>query len=258
MAATAHLTRLHLIAAAIVVLVITALVVWRAATTNEYMPTSVLRVGVDPSNPPFAFYEGDQLAGFEIDLARRLGEQLELPVQFVVLGFDGLYDAIKTDQVDIMLATLTPDPTRTADVSYGAAYFDNGLVLVSDAANQIDHMEALAGEALAYAYGSAAHAEADRWLRRIAPFTALPYELPMYALDAVRLGNAPAALVSSIDARLYRREHTAWAANTAYVTHTPYVAAVRIDRGRLLDTLQQALVTLESNGQLDDLRKRWL
>jgi arginine/lysine/histidine transporter system substrate-binding protein len=258
MAAATHLIRWRVLTIVVIAIAIAALLILRATRPDEYMPTAVLRVGVDPSNPPFAFYEGDQLAGFEIELTRLLSEQLGLPVQFVALGFDGLYDAIKTDQVDVMLATLTPDPTRTAEVLYSSAYFDNGLVLLSDAGTPIDTMETLAGETLAYAYGSAAHAEADRWLRRIAPFAALPYELPTYALDAVHVGDAPAALVSAVDARVYRREHSDWDANVAYVTHMPYVAAVRIDRRRLLDAVQQAFAALESGGQLDELHERWL
>jgi ABC-type amino acid transport substrate-binding protein len=179
-------------------------------------------------------------------------------VQFVALGFDGLYDAIKTNQVDVMLATLTPDVTRTADVIYGSAYFDNGLMLISNRDTPLHSFEAIAGRSLAYAYGSAAHAEADRWLRRIAPFAAQPYELPTYALDAVRLGNAPAALVSAIDARLYLREHSEWDVASSYVTNMPYVTAVRRDRGRLLERSNKALAALETDGRMRVLRERWL
>lgn len=257
MAATTRLTRrlwLLTAAAGMVTLALWSTLAERAA----YIPAGSLRVGVDPSNPPFAFYEGDALAGFEIELARLLGEQLGLPVQFVALGFDGLYDAIKTDQVDVMLATLTPDAARTADVIYSSAYFDNGLVLIADSGTSFQSFEAIAGRSLAYAYGSAAHAEADRWLRRITSFATQPYELPTYALDAVRLGDADAALVSAIDARLYLRVHAEWETLSSYVTSAPYVVAVRRDRDRLLERILAALAALETDGRIDALGERWL
>jgi polar amino acid transport system substrate-binding protein len=222
------------------------------------LPAGVLRIGVDPSSPPFAYYEGDALVGLEIDLAYALGERLGFPVQLVALGFDGLYDALRADQADVIIAALAPDAQRTADAIYSRPYFDNGLLLVSPAAALLPAMQAVAGRSLALAFGSSAHAEADRWLRRVAPFTIRPYELPVYALDAVRFNDADAALVSAADAYLYLRDHPDWQPHTAYITHAPYVAAVSSQRGRLADAIDSAIAALQDNGTLAQLTARWL
>ncbi|HYO88947.1 MAG TPA: transporter substrate-binding domain-containing protein, partial [Candidatus Limnocylindrales bacterium] len=66
-------------------------------------PYGELRVAIDPSNTPFAFPEGTDYAGIEPDLARAIGAKLGMPVRFVPHGFDGLYDALQTDQVDVVL-----------------------------------------------------------------------------------------------------------------------------------------------------------
>jgi polar amino acid transport system substrate-binding protein len=222
------------------------------------LPQGVLRVGIDPSNPPFAYYSNNDIIGLEIDLANLVAERLGVEIAWVALGFDGLYDALRSDRADIIIASVTPDPLRRNDAIYSRPYYDAGLVLVSPTARRIDQMNELDSQRLTYAFGSQAHTESDRWLRRVAPYITLPYELPTYALDAVRLGAANAALVSATDAQVYGRLHTSWQWTATYITHQPYVIAVNTQQGQLASTLDTLLATLEADATLAMLRERWL
>jgi len=258
-AARLKLRRWHWIAAALVVIIVISLLLRAASAPDEpLLPTGTLRVGVDPSNPPFAFFEGDQIRGLEIDLADALGVALGAPVQRVLLGFDGLYDALKVETVDIVIAAITSDPLRSADVHYSTSYYDDGLVLVSPADQPIAAMNALAGQSLAYAFGSEADSEAHRWLRRIRPFTTQPYETPVIALDAVRMGGADAALVGATDARLYAHAHEDWPNIRQPVTHTPFVIATSAKQGRLAAAIDDSLRAMQTDGTLDAIIARWL
>jgi len=217
-----------------------------------------LRVGIDPSYPPFAVATADDLYGLEVELAWALGEELGVPVRFVPLGYDGLYDALRVDSVDVLISALLIDPARRNDVIYTRPYFDAGLMLVSPVGTPYGDMTLMPGHTLAYEFGSAADAEARRWLRRVQPFERRPYELGRYALDAVRLGEADAALVDAVTTRLYQREHPNWAAQSFYVTDTSYAMAVRADRGAVWAAINHALETLAFDGRLDAIVARWL
>ncbi len=224
---------------------------------RDLFPYGELRIGVDANNPPFAAATscGD-LWGLEIDLGRALGDQLGLPVRFVNLGFDGLYDVLKTDQVDALIAGVQIDLTRLNDVHYSTPYFNAGLVLVSD--QGLTSMNALPGNRLAYEFGSEADTEARTWLRRVLPFQTRPYELPVNALDAVRLGDADAALVDAVSARLYLRDHPDWRASTEQVTDSLYAIATQSRHPEISAAVDHALQALIDNGTLDDLIARWL
>lgn len=222
------------------------------------LPYGELRVGIDPSYPPFAVATSDRLYGLEVDLARALGEEIGMPVRFVPLGYDGLYDALRVDSVDVLISALLIDPARRNDVLYTRPYFDAGLMLVSPAGSPYGDMTLMPGHSLAYEFGSAADAEARRWLRRVHPFERRPYELGRYALDAVRLGEADAALVDAVTTRLYLREHPDWSAFAVYVTDTSYAMAVRSDRGAVWAILNDALEALAFDGRLDAIIARWL
>ncbi len=225
---------------------------------SEILPHAALRVGVDPAHPPFAFYLGDALVGLDIDLANALAEALGVPAQFVLLGYDGLYDALKIGQVDLLIAGIAIDPARTGLARYSAPYLNAGLMLISSESGGVSSMHDLPGKRLALEFGSEANAEARRWLRRVLPFTILPYAQPNHALDAVRLGMADAALVDSITARLYLRAHPDWVHRLTPVTVLPIAIASHADHARLGAALDRALESLFRDGTIDRLLDKWL
>jgi polar amino acid transport system substrate-binding protein len=229
-----------------------------ATTTPELFPYGELRVGIDASFPPFGVATADDLFGLDVDIARELGERLDLPVRFVNLGYDGLYDSLRVDQVDVLISALLIDPLRHNEVHYSTPYFNAGLVLVSAVGSEFDSMATMPDHALAYQYGSLADAEARRWLRRVLPFETRPYELTEYALDAARLGEADAALVDAISARLYLREYPDWDVQQHYVADNWLALATRRDKTSKWIAINEALHSLIEDGTLEMLIDEWL
>jgi polar amino acid transport system substrate-binding protein len=230
----------------------------RPPPAPQLFTSGVIRIGIDASYPPFAVSEDGQLSGLEIDLGLALGERIGLPVSFTNMGYDGLYDSLLADQVDIVISQLIVNPLRMGDVKYTRAYYDAGLVLISPAEAPILTLEALPDRSLAYEFGSLADHEMRRWSRRIAQFEAHPYELPSHALDAVRLGLAAASLVDSTSARLYLRQRRDWEPMMTFATHTPYAIAVRLDRPDVWHVIDSHLADMLADGTIAALIDHWL
>jgi polar amino acid transport system substrate-binding protein len=224
---------------------------------RELFPHGEMRVGVDASYAPFAVATADDLFGLDIDLGRAIAAHLNVPVRFVNMGFDGLYDSLKTDQVDVLISALLTDYSRTDDVLYTLPYYNAGLVLVSAPGQAIRDYHELEGVRLALEFGSEADQLARRWQRRTA-FDRLPYELPGYALDSLRLHQADAALVDATSARLYQRAHPGWAALLNPMTDSLYVMATRRDRSQTWAAINQALAELLDDGTVEALLAKWL
>ncbi len=221
-------------------------------------PYQEIRIGVDASFPPFAVDNGESMYGLDIDLGNAIGEQIGFPVRFVNMGFDGLYDSVIADQVDIVISALRIDPSRMAEVRYTQHYFDDGLVLVTLTESPITMMEFMEGYRIAYEFGSLADAEVRIWEQRIGHMEHRPYELPQYALDAVRLEHADAALVDATSYLLYLREHPDWNSKQRYITHEVYAVATRIDRLDTWKMVNFAIQSLKESGELAKIIADWL
>lgn len=217
--------------------------------------SGVLRIGIDPTFPPFALADGDALEGIDADLGRALAAELGLEPQFTYFGYDGLYDALATNQVDVLLSALVLVPERTKDVAYATPYFDAGLVLVVPAESDVAAMNDLSGRTLAVELGALGHVEALEWQKHLDDLTIVTYESTAGTIGAVAGGEADAALVDSVSGRLFLRDQPADDLTLLKepVYSEPYSPAVRIEDRILLMEINEALARLADTGRLDEI-----
>ncbi len=218
----------------------------------------ILRIGVDPTYPPFALDSEGTLAGIDVDLGRSLAAELGLEPQFTYFGYDGLYDALTTGQVDVLISALVIAPERTKEIAYTTSYFDAGLFLVvPTGANPAAGMDNLGRASLAVELGTLGHVEALEWQRRLADLTIQTYGSIDEALSSVATGENDAALVDYISARLYIRDNLVEDVVLTYspvpILSEPYALAVRIEDRTLLANLNGALGRLETSGRLNEI-----
>lgn len=232
---------------------------WRDSlppSLESAFPSGTMLIGVDATYPPFAVDNGQELYGIDIDLGNALAERMDIPVRFVNIGFDGLYDALIDGQVDVIISALLVNSSRTDDVRYTQPYFDNGLLLVTNQ-NDLQSMRDLPSHSLALEYGSNAHSEANFWMQRLEPFTIMPYELPQYALDAVRLNESDSALVDTTTYWLYLSEHSEWQSNAHRIDNAFYAIATRHDREETWVWVNSTLGQLKRDGSVQAIIDRW-
>jgi len=260
-----RLTRRKIISLAIplalaAALILASLLIHRNAppNINRAFPGGEIVVGLDASFPPFALDDGESVRGLDIDLAKAIGSELEMPVRFLNIGFYALHDALISGQVDLLISALRIDPARTQELRYTGSYFDNGLVTVTAATDRPSNLESPAKPRIAYEYASNADGQIRGWEREDRALQRLPYELPEYALDALRLGLADSAIVDATTLRLYLRARAEWGARYEYITHEPYAIAIRIDRVDAWKLVDSALAALKENGKLAKIIDKWL
>lgn len=219
----------------------------------------VLRVGLDPTYPPFEVDDGGNLVGLDVDLAKAIAGDLGLDIRFVYFGYDGLYDALATEQVDVLISALVIIPERTRDFSYSEPYFNAGEILIVPADNEtITSMADLGGQTLAVELGSLGHVEATEWAKRVADLEILTFATAVEAMTAVQQDEAHAALTDAISGRLFLRNHDGLKRLPQSVTVEPFALVVRSEDEQLLDVLNQSLATLQQSGQLDQIEAHWL
>jgi len=239
---------------------------------NRVRETGVLRVGMDAGFPPFESVAADgTLVGLDVDLARELGRRLGVEVQFVAnLSYDGLYDALAADRVDVVISALVVNPARMGDFAYSVPYFDAGQVLVArsfpflppasggDRGGEIEKMADLSGRTLAVEFGTQGDLEARKWGRRLPDLTVVPYQTAVEALAAVASAEADAALVDHVSALAAIRTEGELIAVGEPVVEEPYAVAVRKKGQHLLQAVNEALAGMEADGTLEALIVEWL
>lgn len=98
----------------------------------------VLRVGTEPTFAPFEFQkEGSKdFDGFDMDLIRAIGKQLNMKVEIQNMGFDALIPAINAGNIDAAIAGMSITPDRQKAVDMSDPYYTSGLVVVVNKDNE--------------------------------------------------------------------------------------------------------------------------
>jgi ABC-type amino acid transport substrate-binding protein len=218
-----------------------------------------LRVGLDASFPPFESLDGTgAVVGFDADLARAIAARLGVEAAFVNVGFDGLYDALLADRIDVVISGLPYDARRTQDVIYSPPYFNAGQVLVARAGDTaLSESRSLAGRTVAVEWGSQADMEARRLKQTVDGMAILSRPTAQDALQALAAGQAGAAIADGVSARQFMRANDGQVRMVETLTDEPYVIASRARSRRLAEAVNQALLDLRQSGELDKLLARW-
>lgn len=220
----------------------------------------VLRVGMDPSYPPFEVEAGGEISGYDVDLAREIGRRLGLEVAFVSVGFDGLYDALQTGRCDVLISALPYDRQQGHIASFTGGYFNAGQALVVRSENAgIQSAVDLAGRRVVVEMGSQAHQEALALRDRDrVPLTIATANSSDEAFDELQAGRAEAAIADVITVRLAMRARPDLSIRGPLLTDDSFVIAVRRKSPQLFSAVKGALDNLRGAGWLEQLAERWL
>lgn len=87
---------------------------------NNIQQTGVIRVGTDPSWPPYEQLDNstNKIVGFEVDLTNAVAAQLNLTVDWQSVSFDNIITSVQQNKLDMGVSGFSVTPDRLAQVSF--------------------------------------------------------------------------------------------------------------------------------------------
>jgi ABC-type amino acid transport substrate-binding protein len=219
----------------------------------------LMRVGMDPSWPPFEFVDDDgQIVGLDVDLARSIGQRLGVEVEFVNVGFDSLYDALYVSRFDAIVSALPYDPLLYGDVAYSISYFNAGQVLVVRAGEtEVSEVNDLAGKRLGVELASEGDVLGRQFQKKTEDLSLQSYMAPQDVLWALKEGKVVAAIVDAVSAHQFIATEGGVQVVGDPLTDELYVIAVQLESPLLLKVVNEVLVEMREDGTLERLQEKW-
>ncbi len=100
---------------------------------DHVLERGVLRVGFDTFVPWAMKDKNGEYIGFEVDVARRLAEDMGVKVEFVPTKWSGIIPALLTGKFDIIIGGMGILPSRNLKVNFSAPYEFSGMSMVASA-----------------------------------------------------------------------------------------------------------------------------
>lgn len=90
-------------------------------TTAAAVPTH-LTIASEGARPPYNFFQGDRLEGFELDLGRDLCRRMAVTCSFVAQDWDSLIPGLLAHRYDAIMAAMEITPERQVQIAFSSPY----------------------------------------------------------------------------------------------------------------------------------------
>ncbi len=103
----------------------------QASVIEQIVKHGVLQVGMDTFEPWAMKDKNGQFIGFEIDVAKRLAEDMGVTVEFVPTAWSGIIPALLTGKFDVIIGGMGILPQRALKVNFSQPYDYSGMAIVA-------------------------------------------------------------------------------------------------------------------------------
>jgi polar amino acid transport system substrate-binding protein len=230
-----------------------------ARPLDDVLQAKKLVVGVNPTLPPLGiFNEKNQIDGFDVDIAKKLGQMLGVEVEIVQVGSPDRVPFVASGKVDIVMGAMTRTPERAKVIDFTVPVHTEVFGVLTTEGKPYASAKDLNDEkiTLVQVRGSTP----VQWIEKNAP-KAKTLLLDNYP-DAVRAlsqgrGDAMIDVVDFLGNLMNQYKSTKWKVLEAPVDVYYCALGVAKNSATLRDWLNVALFELHRSGQIDETWQKW-
>lgn len=243
----------------------------QTAVSNDANQTEVasaldkdtLIVGLDNTFAPMGFKdESGEIVGFDVDLAKALGEKLGKTIEFQGIDWSMKETELKSGNIDFIWNGYTITEERKAQVAFGTPYLKNRQIIVTLADSDINSKADLAGKTVAAQTGSSAvdaiEAEPDV-LASFKDGKPVTYESNNDVLMDLEAGRVDAVVADEVIVRYYisKKGEEKFKVLSEDFGDEEYGVGMRQSDTDLVEAFNKAYADLKEEGKLAEISTKW-
>jgi ABC-type amino acid transport substrate-binding protein len=216
--------------------------------------SGVIKFAINPTYMPFdGLGSHGDFFGIDVDIANELARRLGKRAEFIIAGYDSLYDVLRVGQADATISALPIDPGKFGLWAYSEPYFEAGQVMVTRLPKSVQTSEV----SIAVEYGSDADAAARYLARRRAGVEIKYTQSAADAFKAIANGWVDAAIVDGVSAKQLLPKYPELQI-TEQVTNDPYAIAMWGESTQLREAIDAKLTEMKQDGTLQKIVEEWM
>lgn len=102
-----------------------------ARPLDDIQKSGKLIVATGGEFPPFNYFSGKELSGFEIELAELVAKRMGLAIEWKTLGFDSLLAGLQQDRWDLVISSHGITEARAKAVTFAHPHYCSGSAIVT-------------------------------------------------------------------------------------------------------------------------------
>jgi polar amino acid transport system substrate-binding protein len=228
--------------------------------TGDSSNKKVLTMGTSADYPPFESVDTEKsknIIGFDVDLANAIAGKLGYKVQVKDMDFSGLIQALKSGQVDFVMAGMTPTADRKKNVDFSDIYYTAQHMIVSKKNSGINKLEDLKGKTVGVQLGSIQEGKAKD-INKTVPINIVNRDRIPDLIQELKAGRMDAAIIEDTVAKGFFKKETELKGFTISDDPNEAGSAIAFPKNSdLTAKFNKELKTMKQNGELNKLIVKW-
>lgn len=218
-----------------------------------------LIIGIDDAFAPMGFRdENNNIVGFDIDLAKAVGEQMDTKVVFQPIDWGSKETELQSGRIDLIWNGYTETEERKQKVLFTEPYLANAQVIVTLKDSEINSLNDLAGKSVGLqAQSSASNAlnnsEIASEIKDITEF-----KTNVLALQDLDNGRIDAVVIDEVVIDYYMTlKPDTYKVLEESLAPELYAVGVKKGNNELLEKVQKAMDEIIKNGTAAEISEKW-
>lgn len=222
-------------------------------------------IGLDDSFVPMGFRaKNGNLKGFDIDLARAVGKELNMKMDFQTIDWNMKETELKNHTIDLIWNGYTINEERQKKVLFSDTYLNNRQILVTLKKNKIDGFKGMQGKVLGVQNGSSGQSDLDGQPKLLKNYikdqSPILYENFNEAFIDLNAGRIQGLLIDRVYADYYiahQKDSSAYETNMGDFENEHFAIGMRKSDTELKAKIDGALKKLYADGTIKQISQKW-
>ncbi len=231
-----------------------------AGSSSPSTKQGILKVGIDPTYPPMEYKDdAGENVGYDIEVAKALGEKLGMKVEFVPVAWTAIFSALKAEKYDTIISSLSITEDRKKTLAYTRPYIaNNQVIIVKKDSTGIKSEKDLKDKRVCVQMGTTSD-DACKEFQKTIPFKGYKqYEKMTEALNELKIGRVDALVADVVVAKYFvAKDPESYMIVNTTLPNEPIGAAVRKENTELAQKLDKAMEEIMNDGTLKKISEKW-
>lgn len=233
------------------------------STVESTLDKDTIIIGLDDAFAPMGFRdESGQIVGFDVDLAKELGERLDKEVTFQPIDWTMKEAELNSGNIDFIWNGYTITEERKEKVEFSTPYLNNSQVIVTLADSDIKAKADLSGKKVGAQNQSSAVSAMEKESDLYASFygsKAITFEDNNQALMDLEAGRCDAIVADEILVRYYikLKGEEKFKILDENFGDEEYGVGIRKGDTKMVEAFNEVLEEMKADGTMKEISEKW-
>ena len=234
-----------------------------SASTSMTATEGVLVMATNAAFPPYEYFENDDFAGIDVEIAGKIAEKLGMTLEIKDVEFGSIIGGVQTGKFDMGMAGMTVTDERLESVNFSTTYATGIQVVIVAEDSAISSLDDLKADG-SMKYGVQQDTTGDIYASDTVENggygaeNVIRYKTGADAVQALKAGKVDAVIIDNEPAKSFVSVNDGLKILDAEWAVEDYAICIAKENTKLLDAVNGALAELKADGTIDSIIAKYI